>query len=65
MPGKVVSIKVNENDRVKAGDTLIILEAMKMEHSIKAPVDGVVTNVFYSVGEQVDEGKELLTFQKA
>ena len=65
MPGKVVSIKVNENDRVKAGDTLIILEAMKMEHSIKAPVDGVVTNVFYIIGDQVDEGKELLSFQKA
>ncbi|MED5226925.1 MAG: acetyl/propionyl/methylcrotonyl-CoA carboxylase subunit alpha [Pseudomonadota bacterium] len=65
MPGKVVSIKVSENDRVKAGDTLIILEAMKMEHSIKAPVDGVVTKVFYTIGDQVDEGKELLSFQKA
>ena len=65
MPGKVVSIKVNENDKVKAGDTLIVLEAMKMEHSIKAPVDGFVTNVFYTIGDQVDEGKELLSFQKA
>ena len=65
MPGKIISIKVTKNDKVKAGDTLIILEAMKMEHSIKAPVDGIVTNVMYTIGEHVDEGKELLSFQKA
>ena len=55
---------MTKNDKVKSGDILIIIEAMKMEHSIKAPVDGVVTNVMYTVGDQVDEGKELLSFQK-
>jgi acetyl-CoA carboxylase biotin carboxylase subunit len=54
MPGKVVAVLVAESDRVTAGQTLVVLEAMKMEHAVKASVDGRVERVLVSVGEQVD-----------
>ena len=60
MPGKVVSVYANPNQRVKRGDPLMVLEAMKMEHTIKAPADGTVEKVIFDVGEMVDEGAELL-----
>jgi biotin carboxyl carrier protein len=47
---------VGEGNRVAVGDLLFTLEAMKMEHSVKAPVDGVVARVLVAVGEQVDDG---------
>ena len=65
MPGKVVAVKVNAGDVVSAGSTMMVIEAMKMEHAVKASVDGQVTAVHYQVGEQVDEGVELLTFKAA
>jgi 3-methylcrotonyl-CoA carboxylase alpha subunit len=63
MPATVVAILKKTGDEVKAGDRLIVLEAMKMEHTIQAPMDGIVTDVFYTVGAQVNEGAELLTLQ--
>ena len=54
MPGKVVKLLVAEGQKVEAGDVLLILEAMKMEHSVKAPDSGVVEKVLVSEGEQVD-----------
>ena len=65
MPGKVVAVNVNAGDVVLAGSTMVVIEAMKMEHAIKASVDGQVTAVHYQVGEQVDEGVDLLTFEAA
>ncbi len=65
MPGKVVGVNVNAGDVVSAGSTMMVIEAMKMEHAIKASVDGQVTAVHYQVGEQVDEGVDLLTFEAA
>ena len=50
-------------DEVKKGQTLIILEAMKMEHSCKSPIDGVVSEVLYEVGDMVGEGKPVLRFK--
>jgi 3-methylcrotonyl-CoA carboxylase alpha subunit len=61
MPATVVAILKNIGEQVKAGERLIILEAMKMEHTIHAPVDGVLLDIFYSVGSQVNEGAELLS----
>jgi 3-methylcrotonyl-CoA carboxylase alpha subunit len=61
MPATVVAILKNKGDQVKAGDSLIVLEAMKMEHTIHAPVDGILAEIFYSVGAQVNEGAELLS----
>jgi 3-methylcrotonyl-CoA carboxylase alpha subunit len=61
MPGKVVSFAVKSGDTVKAGQTLAVMEAMKMEHTIAAPKDGTVAELLYAPGDQVAEGAELLT----
>jgi len=60
MPGNVIAIQVTDGQRVAAGDVLLIMEAMKMEHRIKAPYDGVVTGVHYAVGDFVQAGAVLL-----
>jgi 3-methylcrotonyl-CoA carboxylase alpha subunit len=60
MPGKVVSFAVKGGDKVSKGQTLAVMEAMKMEHTIAAPVDGVVQELLYAPGDQVAEGAELL-----
>jgi biotin carboxyl carrier protein len=56
MPGKVVKINVSVGDVVKAGQTLIILEAMKMENEIKSSVDGVVKNILVEVNQALEQG---------
>ncbi len=53
MPGKVIRVEVREGDEVSEGQVLVVLEAMKMEHSLKAPHAGVVTAVRASAGDQV------------
>ena len=63
MPGKVVKILSQVGARVAKGDALLILEAMKMEHTITAPADGVVKEIHYGAGEQVLEGAELVTLE--
>jgi 3-methylcrotonyl-CoA carboxylase alpha subunit len=60
MPGKVVSFAVKAGDKVKAGQALAVMEAMKMEHTISAPQDGTVTELLYAPGDQVADGAELL-----
>ena len=63
MPGKVVSFAVKAGDKVTRGQALAVMEAMKMEHTIAAPADGVVQELLYAPGDQVTEGAELLTLQ--
>ncbi|GAA3995201.1 acetyl/propionyl/methylcrotonyl-CoA carboxylase subunit alpha [Comamonas faecalis] len=65
MPGKVVSFAVQAGDKVGRGQPLAVMEAMKMEHTIAAPRDGVVAELLYAPGDQVAEGAELLTLQDA
>jgi 3-methylcrotonyl-CoA carboxylase alpha subunit len=60
MPGKVVSFAVKAGDTVAKGQPLAVMEAMKMEHTIAAPADGVVQELLYAPGDQVAEGAELL-----
>ena len=60
MPGKVVSFAVKAGDKVSKGQALAVMEAMKMEHTIAAPADGVVEELLYAPGDQVAEGAELL-----
>jgi 3-methylcrotonyl-CoA carboxylase alpha subunit len=60
LPGTVVAVEVHVGDRVSAGQTLLVVEAMKMEHAIRAPRAGVVTAVRYRVGERVAEGVALV-----
>ena len=61
MPGKIVSFGVRVGDSVTRGQPLAVLDAMKMEHTIAAPTDGVVAELLYAPGDQVVEGAELLT----
>lgn len=61
MPGRVISVLVQAESTVEKGQPLIVIEAMKMEHTIRAPTKGTVTAVAYAEGDLVDEGVELLT----
>ena len=65
MPGKVVSFAVRAGDAVSRGQPLAVMEAMKMEHTIAAPADGVVQELLYAPGDQVTEGAELLRLAAA
>ncbi|MBP3309627.1 MAG: biotin/lipoyl-binding protein [Ruminococcus sp.] len=60
MPGNIIRVDVNQGDTVKAGQLLIILEAMKMENEIVAPKDGTVVQVVTSKGSVVDTGAPLV-----
>ena len=62
MPGKVVAVLASKGQKVKKGDALVIMEAMKMEHTIAAPSDGLVEEILYEVGDQVADGAPLLAF---
>jgi 3-methylcrotonyl-CoA carboxylase alpha subunit len=64
MPGKVIRVLAQAGARVAKGDALVILEAMKMEHTIAAPRDGVIAQVFFAAGELVAEGAELLKLEE-
>ncbi len=63
MPGKVVAVRVKPGASVKRGAALMVLEAMKMEHTIGAPADGIVEKVRFGVGDQVEEGAALIEFK--
>ncbi|HBL37742.1 MAG TPA: acetyl-CoA carboxylase biotin carboxyl carrier protein subunit, partial [Flavobacteriales bacterium] len=63
MPGKVLEVKVASGDQVKAGDALLVLEAMKMENVLRAPRDGVVERVDAVVGIAVEKGAALVTYE--
>ncbi|MCP4273901.1 MAG: acetyl/propionyl/methylcrotonyl-CoA carboxylase subunit alpha [Gammaproteobacteria bacterium] len=63
MPGTVITVNVAIGDYVKQDQPLLVLEAMKMEHSINAPVDGIIKELFYQPGEMVDEGAELIVVE--
>jgi 3-methylcrotonyl-CoA carboxylase alpha subunit len=63
MPGKVVSFLAKAGDKVVRGQPLALMEAMKMEHTISAPHDGVVSELLFAPGDQVAEGSELLRLQ--
>ncbi|MBF6629959.1 MAG: acetyl/propionyl/methylcrotonyl-CoA carboxylase subunit alpha [Comamonas sp.] len=65
MPGKVVSFAVQAGDTVTKGQPLAVMEAMKMEHTIAAPADGVVQELLYAPGDQVTEGAELIRIEAA
>ena len=63
LPGKIIDLRVKAGDTVSKGQPLLVLEAMKMEHTLTAPADGTVKSVRYAVGEQVPEGAELVEFE--
>lgn len=61
MPGLVVSIPVSEGQSVSAGQTVIVLESMKMQNELKAPREGVVQRISVQAGQSVEQGKLLVT----
>ncbi|HZR70883.1 MAG TPA: biotin carboxylase N-terminal domain-containing protein, partial [Burkholderiales bacterium] len=63
MPGKIVGVLVEPGRTVERGTPLVVLEAMKMEHTITAPARGRVTAIHFAAGDQVVEGAELLAFE--
>jgi 3-methylcrotonyl-CoA carboxylase alpha subunit len=64
MPGRILEVLVAAGTRVARGQALVVLEAMKMEHTIAAPADGVVARVPYAAGDLVEEGAMLLAFEE-
>ena len=64
MPGRVLSVEVRQGDKVAKGQKLLTLEAMKMEHSLAAPFDGVVAELAAEAGAQVTEGMVLVRVEK-
>jgi 3-methylcrotonyl-CoA carboxylase alpha subunit len=65
MPGKVIAFLARPGEKVRSGQPLAVMEAMKMEHTIAAPHDGTVEELLYAVGDQVAEGGELLRLKSA
>ena len=63
MPGIIIDLKIEKGQKVKKGDTLIILEAMKMENAIICPKNTIIKEVYTSVGETVDKNKLLIDFE--
>jgi 3-methylcrotonyl-CoA carboxylase alpha subunit len=63
MPGKIVRQPVAQGDRVERGAALLVLEAMKIEHTIIAPCDGRVVQLHHAEGDQVEEGVILIDFE--
>ncbi|HHY59486.1 MAG TPA: biotin/lipoyl-binding protein [Clostridia bacterium] len=63
LPGVVLSINVKVGDQVTAGQTVVILEAMKMENEIPAPINGTVTSILVSKGQSVNTNDVLLTIK--
>jgi 3-methylcrotonyl-CoA carboxylase alpha subunit len=63
MPGTVIEVLVKEGERVERGAPLLVLEAMKMEHTVRAPAAGTVKAVRFRKGEQVKEGMQLIAFE--
>lgn len=63
MPGKILAIKKQPGDTVSAGETVIVLEAMKMENELKSPVGGVVQTINVSEGQSVEKNTLLLEIQ--
>ncbi len=64
MPGKIIAIEVKAGEKVRRGQALLVMEAMKMEHTIVAGVDGVVDTIYFGVGEQVAEGAVLISLEQ-
>ncbi|MDG4601692.1 MAG: acetyl-CoA carboxylase biotin carboxylase subunit [Defluviicoccus sp.] len=62
MPGRVIAVNVEAGEAVRRGTTVMVLEAMKMEHVVAAPADGMVERIHFLVGDQVQEGNVLVSF---
>ena len=62
MPGLILSVKFSNGDKVKKGDTILILEAMKMENLIKSQITGVIKNIYVKEGESIEKNSLMVSF---
>jgi len=65
LPGLIIDVKVREGEKVKAGQNIIVMEAMKMENQIQATTDGTVKKIFVKKGDNVAEGNALLEIARS
>ena len=63
MPGTILDVKVNEGAKVKKGQLVIVLEAMKMENEVFAPMDGIITKIYVSKGSSVSTNDIMMAIQ--
>jgi 3-methylcrotonyl-CoA carboxylase alpha subunit len=63
LPGQVLAVRIASGDHVAKGAELVVIEAMKMEHAIKAPADGTVSAVLCAAGDQVERAQRLVEFE--
>lgn len=63
MPGKILKVLVSVGDSVSKGDPVVVMEAMKMEHTIKASEDGVISKVYFNDNQLVDGGVDLVSIE--
>jgi len=63
MPGIIIGLEIKEGDAIKEGDTLLILEAMKMENAITSPKDGIVKSIHIKLNDTVEKGKLLIELE--
>ena len=61
MPGTILEVLVSQGDEVDSGQALLVMEAMKMEHRITAPKDGIIETIHFQVGERCEQGDALIT----
>ena len=62
MPGLVIDVCISEGDKIKKGDKIIVLEAMKMENIIKSPTDGIIKKINVNKGMAVEKNQILINF---
>lgn len=65
LPGLIIDVKVNEGEKVKAGQVVVVMEAMKMENQIQATIDGTVKKIFVKKGDNVAEGNTLIEIARS
>jgi biotin carboxyl carrier protein len=63
MPGMILKIKKNLNEKISQGETVIILEAMKMENDLRAPRSGIIKEIFVNEGNAIEKGTVLFTIE--
>ena len=63
LPGRVLEVRVKEGVKIRTGDVLLVLEAMKMANEIRAPTDGTITKVHVEAGTAVEKGQPMITIQ--
>ena len=65
LPGLIIDVKVREGEKVKAGQNIVVMEAMKMENQIQATIDGTIKKIFVKKGDNVAEGDTLIEIARS